>query len=877
MEMYTEMLEIMRDQSSAATADTTPNTKSVALDPSIDATTVAEHKDASATATRDATVSVEQPPAQKQLLALHGSKVRLVAESPSLTQSSTLAAEELHHCPDSQELALSDALFERIMARRHGCLAPEKYDSKASYLRGADLERAIVLDAESEPCVYAARDIGVSPTAEFDVFCLQAGLGDAYAMNNLALFFCMANGQVGFPAPLDTVLAAELFMRAIALGSTVAANNHALLLTAATKGKQTASKSLLGLLRKQQSTCLAARHNLATLTRDRRGLARLASLYPPSAFVAWSLDIASSAKAQSVSFEDWRVVSYAVGALGVHSGEASLCARGRALLSVHKWAAPSIVFQTELNIAPGFKVATFSAAFGAWKLANNERADEKSEECCSIRWRHLACRLKTESWCERALSGGCVDFEWLLAAARAYATLRLRRTAQLCLETVLREIARRSRIHAILLADYLSSIACEEEAFRLYLHVAGADSTAATEFTTLGGSTQAQCDYCAILVALRATRLPVFAMRENASRSDLDCLCVECFVSAGPRPLNPGAFALVAQRMPSAVDDCSLIESAPTFANIYLGDCTLVLKTRNLLDDDEEDHETKPTTAFAALLPKLSERVQTWCDMGSVILPLNRLPRFFIAPPCDVYPRKTCDLCRIASRVNVSGNAAKVAHGEHAAWSGAYWTGYPADSVYEGQSYLRAEACVVRAMVAVARRLGNGVGVRGDPVDALNWWRRAADAGSADAQFELGLAYLEGRRGVRKQGAKAAAAKWLEVSARQGHENAKLALAELNSSSSAKSSETVGDSKSSTTSVTSLKACSSAVGRFLGRSPASALDSALRLISQTGIDGVADLARQIVVGTDDPAATAFNATAADALRIMDKAFLPAPR
>ena len=59
----------------------------------------------------------------------------------------------------------------------------------------------------------------------------------------------------------------------------------------------------------------------------------------------------------------------------------------------------------------------------------------------------------------------------------------------------------------------------------------------------------------------------------------------------------------------------------------------------------------------------------------------------------------------------------------------------------------------------------NGDGVSADPVQAANWFRVAAEQGSAVAQNNLGLMHLKGQ-GVSQDDAKAA--KWMRSSAEQG-------------------------------------------------------------------------------------------------------------
>lgn len=60
--------------------------------------------------------------------------------------------------------------------------------------------------------------------------------------------------------------------------------------------------------------------------------------------------------------------------------------------------------------------------------------------------------------------------------------------------------------------------------------------------------------------------------------------------------------------------------------------------------------------------------------------------------------------------------------------------------------------------------------------NAIEFLKKRAEAGSASAQYELGKRYMTGD-GIEKD--LALARKWLEASAKQGEENAKLKLSEL--------------------------------------------------------------------------------------------------
>jgi uncharacterized protein len=73
------------------------------------------------------------------------------------------------------------------------------------------------------------------------------------------------------------------------------------------------------------------------------------------------------------------------------------------------------------------------------------------------------------------------------------------------------------------------------------------------------------------------------------------------------------------------------------------------------------------------------------------------------------------------------------------------------------------------------KSFGEGVSAerRGDFAEAVKYYRRAADQGSAAAQFHLGWEYCLGR-GVPKDYAEAA--KWFRLSADQGFDTAETAL-----------------------------------------------------------------------------------------------------
>ena len=69
-----------------------------------------------------------------------------------------------------------------------------------------------------------------------------------------------------------------------------------------------------------------------------------------------------------------------------------------------------------------------------------------------------------------------------------------------------------------------------------------------------------------------------------------------------------------------------------------------------------------------------------------------------------------------------------------------------------------------------------GLGVAEDEAESVKWWRKAAEQGNVTAQFILGVCYDNGE-GVAQD--KAEAVKWYRKAAEQGHEKAKAALKRL--------------------------------------------------------------------------------------------------
>ena len=69
-----------------------------------------------------------------------------------------------------------------------------------------------------------------------------------------------------------------------------------------------------------------------------------------------------------------------------------------------------------------------------------------------------------------------------------------------------------------------------------------------------------------------------------------------------------------------------------------------------------------------------------------------------------------------------------------------------------------------------------GEGVEQDHEEAVKWYRKAADQGDADAQFNLGVMYYNGE-GVPEDDKEAV--KWWRKAAEQGHAEAQYFLDDL--------------------------------------------------------------------------------------------------
>ena len=67
-----------------------------------------------------------------------------------------------------------------------------------------------------------------------------------------------------------------------------------------------------------------------------------------------------------------------------------------------------------------------------------------------------------------------------------------------------------------------------------------------------------------------------------------------------------------------------------------------------------------------------------------------------------------------------------------------------------------------------------GEGVPQDYAEAARWYRKAAEQGQADAQFNLGVMYLKGEGVPQDPGE---AGRWARMAAQQGHEKASELLA----------------------------------------------------------------------------------------------------
>ena len=64
----------------------------------------------------------------------------------------------------------------------------------------------------------------------------------------------------------------------------------------------------------------------------------------------------------------------------------------------------------------------------------------------------------------------------------------------------------------------------------------------------------------------------------------------------------------------------------------------------------------------------------------------------------------------------------------------------------------------------------NGIGVRQDLPEAVNWYRKAAEQGDADAQHRLGIMFSYGE-GIARDDVRGYA--WVDIAATRGNEEAR--------------------------------------------------------------------------------------------------------
>jgi hypothetical protein len=81
-----------------------------------------------------------------------------------------------------------------------------------------------------------------------------------------------------------------------------------------------------------------------------------------------------------------------------------------------------------------------------------------------------------------------------------------------------------------------------------------------------------------------------------------------------------------------------------------------------------------------------------------------------------------------------------------------------------------------QAMRDLGYCLHEGIGVKKDYEAAARWYRKAAKAGDAKAQYTLGLCYLDGE-GLRQS--RRCAAYWFRKATHQGHKMAKKNLSAI--------------------------------------------------------------------------------------------------
>ena len=100
--------------------------------------------------------------------------------------------------------------------------------------------------------------------------------------------------------------------------------------------------------------------------------------------------------------------------------------------------------------------------------------------------------------------------------------------------------------------------------------------------------------------------------------------------------------------------------------------------------------------------------------------------------------------------------------------------GFAADTPMVAEWRKKAEAGDANAQFNLGLMYENGRGVPKDDAEALKWWRKAADQGFAEAQYNLGLLYYNGE-GVPKDLVQAHV--WWNIAGAKGHEDAKNDLA----------------------------------------------------------------------------------------------------
>jgi len=84
---------------------------------------------------------------------------------------------------------------------------------------------------------------------------------------------------------------------------------------------------------------------------------------------------------------------------------------------------------------------------------------------------------------------------------------------------------------------------------------------------------------------------------------------------------------------------------------------------------------------------------------------------------------------------------------------------------------IAAEKEALKAQTVLGECYRNGFGVEQNAEEAEKWYRKAAEQGNADAQYELGIWYLDGDD-------EKAAVKWVRKAAEQGHMDAQYELGE---------------------------------------------------------------------------------------------------